>query len=178
MPYVIARAKEDLLASEIIKCADVLQAIKRVAAAWKKVSGTTIKTVFLNVELPQTNKVNKEFDVLYKEFAAQSECDMTAEEYLDFDGETSSSLPANNSDVVVWRVISVQSCVAEYLQEESGTDLVEVASENDDEDDVDEECTEVDKSKEEVLAMIDKLVNFKDLDREERQSLVSLKEKF
>ena len=38
MHYVIARVKEDLLASEIAKQIDVLQAIEWKAKAWKEVT--------------------------------------------------------------------------------------------------------------------------------------------
>ena len=96
---------------------------------------------------------------------------MIAEEYIDFDVETCSSLPAINADMVDWRVSSVRNCVAEYLRKESGEDPVKVVSDSDDEDDVDEECAEVEVSREEALSMIDKLVNLKDLNKEERNSL-------
>ena len=73
-------------------------------------------------------------------------------------------------------ISSVQSCVAEHLQQESGEDPVEVVSESDeDEDDVG--CAKVEVSREEALSMIDKLVNLIDLNKEERGSLVSPKEK-
>ena len=39
-----------------------------------------------------------------------------AEEYVDFDVETSSSLPAINSDIVNWRVNLVKACGTEYLR--------------------------------------------------------------
>ena len=46
MRYVIAHVKEYLLASEIAKEIDVLQAIEWVAKAWKEVSAETIKNCF------------------------------------------------------------------------------------------------------------------------------------
>ena len=50
---------------------------------------------------------------------------MTAEEYVDFDVETYSFLPAINSDMVDWRISLVKACVIEYLRKECG-DLNEV----------------------------------------------------
>ena len=41
--YVIARINDDLTASEIAKCIDILQAITWVADSWKEVSVETIK---------------------------------------------------------------------------------------------------------------------------------------
>ena len=149
MRYVIARAKEDLLASEIKKGVDIPQAITWVAGAWEEDSVTTIKNCFAKCG-SEEDICDEEFDVLFKELAADSECDMTAEEYIDFDVETCSSLPAINADMVDWRVSSVQNCVAEYLRKESGEDPVKVVSDSDDEDDVGEECAEVEVSREEA----------------------------
>ena len=66
--------------------------------------------------------MDEEFNSLFNELV-DPECDMTAEEYADFDVETCSSLPSINSD---WRVSSVKACVTEYLQKECG-DVNEVA---------------------------------------------------
>ena len=112
-----------------------------------------------------------------KELAADSECDMAVEEYINFDVETCSSLQAINADRVDWRVSSLRNCVAEYPQEESGEDSAKVASDSDDEDDFGEEFAEIEVSREEALSLIDKIVNLKGLNKEERDSLVSLKEK-
>ena len=186
MRYVIARAKENLLASEIAKGVNVLQAIAWVADSWKEVSVDTIKNCFAKCGIVATGQshseevtVDEEFDALFKELTAASECDITAEEYIDFDVETSSSLPAINADMIDWRVSSVQSCVADYFQKESGE--VIIASDTDDEDG-DKEGEDggdgqVEVSTEEGLLMIDKLVNLRDLNEEERKSLVLMKEK-
>ena len=80
--------------------------------------------------------VNEEFNVLFNELA-DSACGMTAEEYVDFNVETCSSLPAINSDMVDCRVISFKACVTECLRKECG-DLNEVASDNDDDNDDDD----------------------------------------
>ena len=52
---------------------------------------------------------------------------MTAKDYVDFKVETCSSLPAINSDMVDWKVRSVQACVTEYLRKKC-SNLNEVAS--------------------------------------------------
>ena len=72
-----------------------------------------------------------------------SECDMTAEEYVDFDVETSSSLPAINSDMVNWRVNWVKNCGTEYLRQEC-VDLNEVVSDNDNVNSKDVKVVEID----------------------------------
>ena len=110
---------------------------------------------------------------------ADSECDMSAEEYADFDVEKCSSLPAVNSDKVDWRVSSVKGCVTEYLRKEWG-DLNEVTSDNDgDKDDdansKDVEVVEIGTGK--ALTMLGRLVNLKDLSKEERNSLAAIKDK-
>ena len=46
MRFVIARPKDDVLASEITKQVDVLQAIEWIAKAWGEVSVDTIKNCF------------------------------------------------------------------------------------------------------------------------------------
>ena len=79
---------------------------------------------------------DEEFNALFNELA-DSECDISAEEYVDFDVERCSSLPPVNYDMVDWRVSSVIACVTEYLRKECG-DLNEVASDNDDDKDDDD----------------------------------------
>ena len=120
MRYVIAFVKEDLLAAEIVKQIDVLQAIEWVARAWKEVTAETIKNCFSKCGFTEeTNEieddiVDEEFNALFKELA-DSDCETIAEEYIDFAVKTGSSVPAINSDTVDWRVSSVQQCVAEYI---------------------------------------------------------------
>ena len=103
---------------------------------------------------------------------------MTAEEYINFDIETCTSVPVINPDEVDWRVNSVEKCVSEYLCKQSGVSDIEEVPSNDD-DDGDEH---VDKSEEkittyETLTMVDKLINLKDLNTEDRAHLSSLKER-
>ena len=70
--------------------------------------------------------------------------------------------------------------MAEYLREECG-DLNEVASDNDDDNDddggnsKDVEVVEISTGK--VLTMLDRLVNLRQLLKEERNSLVTMKDK-
>ena len=112
-----------------------------------------------------------------------SEWDMTAEEYANFDVETCSSLPPINSDMVDWRVSSVKACVTEYLQKECG-DVNEVALDSDDDkddgddnDDNEVNSKVVEIGTREALEMLDRLVNLKVLMNEERNSLVAMKDK-
>ena len=60
------------------------------------------RTAMQNVEMCYTSEdeddiADEVFNALFNELT-DSECDMTAEEYVDFDVETCSSLPAINSD--------------------------------------------------------------------------------
>ena len=107
--------------------------------AWKELGVETIKSCLAKFSITeQTSKdgddiVDEEFNALFHELA-DSECDMTAEEYVDFYVETCNFLPPINSDMLDWRVSSVKVCVTEYLRKEC-SDLNEVASENDDDKD-------------------------------------------
>ena len=84
MRYVIARVKEDLLASEIAKQIDVLRAIEWVAKAWKEVTVETIKNYFVKCGFTEETSeieddiVDEEFNTLFKELA-DSNCETTAE---------------------------------------------------------------------------------------------------
>ena len=118
--------------------------------------------------------MDEEFNALFNKLA-DSECDMAAEEYVDFHVETCSSLPAINSDMVDPRVSAVKACVTEYIRKECG-DLNELASDNDDEkyDDDDDDDANSEEAEffeigtGEALTMLDRLVNLKDLSKEER----------
>ena len=73
MRYVIARFKEDLLASEIAKQIDVLQAIiEWMAKAWKQVTAETIKKCFAKCGFTEETSeieddiVNEKFNALSK----------------------------------------------------------------------------------------------------------------
>ena len=187
MRYVIARVKEDLLASEIAKQIDVLQASEWVAKAWKEVTAETIKSCFAKCGFTEETSeieddyVDEEFNPLFKKLA-DSDCETTAEECIDFDVETCCSVPAINSDTVDWRISSVQKCVTEYLRKESGKDDVEVVSSDKYDDDVDVRNAEVEAEVHEVttceaFTLFYKLVNLKELNKDERASLSSIKDR-
>ena len=181
----MACINDDLFASEIAKGIDVLQAITWVADAWKEFSVEAIKNCFAKCITEQTNEdeddiVDEEFNALFNELA-DSEYDMIVEEYVNFDAEPCSSLPAINSDMVDWKVSSVKACITEYLRKECD-DLNEVASDNNDgKDDGDDTNSKDVKVVEigtgEALTMLDRLVNLKDISKEESNSLVAMKDK-
>ena len=113
----------------------------------------------------EDDTADEEFNALFNELV-DSECDMTAEEYVDFDVETYSSLPAINSDMVDWRVSLVKACVTEYLRKEC-SDLNEVASDNDDGKDDDDDANSKDVKVVEIgtgeaLTILYRLVSLKD----------------
>ena len=78
--------------------------------------------------------------------------------------------------MVDWRVSTVKACVTEYLRKECG-DVNEVASDSDDDDDNEANSKVVEIGTGEALEMLDRLVNLKDLTKEERNSLVAMKDK-
>ena len=65
MRYVIARINDDLIASEIAKGTDILQAITWVADSWKEVSVATIKNCFAKCGI--TDQIGQDEDDLVDE---------------------------------------------------------------------------------------------------------------
>ena len=114
MRYVFAHVKEDLLASQITKQIDVLQVIEWVAKAWEEVTAETIRNCFAKCGFTketceiEVDIVDEEFKELFKEIT-DSDSEITAKEYIDFDTETCSSVSVFNSDEVDWRVSSVEN---------------------------------------------------------------------
>ena len=123
--------------------------------------------------------VNEEFNALFKELA-DSDCETTAEEYIDFDVKTCTSKPAINLDTVDLRLSSARKCVAEYPCKESGKGDIEMVSSDDDDDDADVGNAEVEAEVYviatcETLTLLGKLVNLEELNKDERASLSSIK---
>ena len=85
---------------------------KWIADAWKEASVETIKncseecSIIEETSEDEDDIVDEEFNALFNELA-DSKCDMKAEEYVDSDVETCSSLSAINSNMVDWRVSSI-----------------------------------------------------------------------
>lgn len=186
MRHVLARINEDLLASEIAKEIDVLQAIEWVAKAWDDVTAKTIKNCFAKCGFNKTTSeiedddVDAEFDELFKELTeSNSGSCITAEEYIDFDIETCTSAPVINSDEVDWRASSVQKCVSEYLTKEAGNTCVEeVSSDDEGGENIEEKEKDLpDITTYEALAMLDQLVNVSVLNEDERASLTLIRER-
>ena len=85
--------------------------------------------------------------------------------------------------MVGWRVSSVKACVTEFLQKEC-SDVNEVALDSDDDkddgddnDDNEVNSKVVEIGTREALEMLDRLVNLKDLTKEEKNSLVAMKDR-
>ena len=119
--------------------------------------------------------VDEELNALFKELVDQ-DCEKTTEEYIDFDVETCSSMLQS------WRVSSVQKYMAEYLSKESGKDVIEVVSSHGVGSDIDVEKAKVEAGVHEImtweaLALLDKLINLKKLNKDERAPLSSIKDR-
>ena len=109
-----------------------------------------------------------------------SNCETTAEEYIDFDIKTCSSVPVINSDTVDQRVSSVQKMCGWispqriwkrwYRSRLSDDDDVGVGNAK-----VEAEVHEITTCK--VLTLLDKPVNLKELNKDERASLSSIKDR-
>ena len=115
---------------------DILQAIIWLTDARNEVNVETIKNCFAKCSFTEQT-IEDEDDIVDEEFnasfnkLADSECDMTGEEYVDFNIKTCSSLSTINSVIVDWKLSSVKASVIKYLRKEC-CDLNEVASDNDD----------------------------------------------
>ena len=95
---------------EIIQEVDVLRAISWIKAAWKKISDQTItncfrKCGFLNkaqdgaVQTTLDQDEDEEFANLVKELAG----DVDPDDYVDFDKDIASSMPAVDAASISWR---------------------------------------------------------------------------
>ena len=171
--YLITRISNDRSVSDIAKEVDIPQAIIWVAAAWKEVSETTIKSCFAKCGIVQQVVENDEseldgkFAELFKEITEMNEAenDFTAEEYIDFDHEISSFYPPINSEMVHWKAASIQECFNEYINKEQ---RIELDSEDDEEpDDIEDE---------QESFQVDGLVHTSGISNDDQNALFGIKE--
>ena len=160
---MISRITNDLSASDIAKEVDILQAITWVAAAWNEVTEKTIRNCFAKCGILEQTAENDdaeldgEFPELFKELTEMDEVenDLTADGYIDFEINVPSCHPPINSEMVDWKVTSIQECFDEYVNKE----YVELDSEDDQEpESVEDEQESFQVSPREALAMIDRLM--------------------
>ena len=135
--HVISRITNDLMASDIAKEVDILQAITWLAAAWNEVTEKTIRNCFAKCGILEQTAENDdaeldgEFAELFKELTEMDEVenDLTADGYIDFEINVPSCHPPINSEMVDWKATSIQESFDEYVNKE----YVELDSEDDQE---------------------------------------------
>ena len=109
MKFVIFRIDDNRKTSEIIQEVDALRAISWIKAAWEEISDQTItncfrKCGFLNkaqdgaVQILDQDE-DEEFANLVKELAG----DVDPDDYVDFDKDIASSMPAVDAGSIFWR---------------------------------------------------------------------------
>ena len=110
MKFVIFRIDDNRKTSEIIQEVDALRAISWIKAAWEEISDQTItncfrKCGFLNkaqdgaVQTTLDQDEDEEFANLVKELAG----DVDPDDYVDFDKDIASSMPAVDAASISWR---------------------------------------------------------------------------
>ena len=160
MKFVISQINDNRKASDIIQEVDVLKVISWIKAAWKEVSDQTVINCFRKCgfrnqtpdEDVQTldQDVDRGFADLVKELAG----DVDPNEYVDFDREFVSSMPAVDAGNCGWR----QELRKEIIEKHENPDSDAISSDED----IDEEIVDPEniKSTSEALQVMDKVVQF------------------
>ena len=104
--------------------------------------------------------LDDEFAEIFKELTEMNEVenDFTGEEYVDFDNEISSFHPPINSEMVDWKAVSIQESFNEYVNKEQKIELD--SEDNEEPDDIEDDQESFQVTPREVLAMIDRLVEY------------------
>ena len=162
MKFVISRIDDNRKASDIIKEVDVLKAISWIKASWEEVSDQTVincfhKCGFRNQprdEDVQTldQDVDREFADLVKELAG----DVDPNDYVDFDREVVSSMPAVDTGNLGWRQELRKEIIEKH--ENPNPEFMDVSSDEDQNEE--NEDPENIKSASEALQVMDKVVRF------------------
>ena len=106
------------------------------------------------------SELDDEFAEIFKELTEMNEVenDFTGEEYVDFDNEISSFHPPINSEMVDWKAVSIQESFNEYVNKEQKIELD--SEDNEEPDDIEDDQESFQVTPREVLAMIDRLVEY------------------
>ena len=181
---MLAGIADDWNVFEIASETNVIQAIEWITRASKEVSKDTIKNCFAKcgvVEQPTSindNKdVDEEFNNLFEELSEELQIDgkMAADEYSNFNHDVCTSFPPINSDEVDLRRDSVATCIQEY----DAADDIGIKVEDDDRNDEDNEnesnISQI--SPREALNLFDMLVHVDDMNVDDTNSLITIREK-
>ena len=162
LKFVISRIDDNRKASDIIKEVDVLKAISWIKASWEEVSDQTVincfhKCGFRNQprdEDVQTldQDIDREFADLVKELAG----DVDPNDYVDFDREVVSSMPAVDTGNLGWRQELRKEIIEKH--ENPNPEFMDVSSDEDQNEE--NEDPENIKSASEALQVMDKVVRF------------------
>ena len=130
-------------ASEIIQEIDVLNAITKIKAAWEEVSDQTVINCFCkfgfrkkaqdgDVETVDQDE-DEEFANLVKELAGDADPD----DYVDFDKDVTSSMPAVDADSISWRQKIRKEIIEKH--ENPADEVMDVSSNEDVDEDIEDE---------------------------------------
>ena len=115
--YVLARIQEDASATQIVKSAYVLVAIRWLQEAWKEVTNLTIKNCFEKCGMKGDNELMEvkedddlEFEALVNEFTT----DISAAEYASFDENVVAFEPMINEFEIDWRQRSEKTALMRF----------------------------------------------------------------
>ena len=108
MKFVISRIDDNRKASEIIQEVHVLKAISWIKAAWEEVSDQTVTNCFRKCGFCNKDqngvvqKIDQDEDEEFANMVKQLAGDIDPHDYVDFDKDTASSMPAVYVGSISW----------------------------------------------------------------------------
>ena len=132
--YGLARIQEDVSATQVVKSAYVLVAIRWLQEACKEVNNLTIKNCFEKCAIKRDNELMEvredddlEFEALVNEFTT----DTSAAEYANFDENVLAFEPMINEFEIDWRQRFREDSINAIQNPEIASDQVEEISDDD-----------------------------------------------